>query len=114
MIEDEVSRGIASNRIILGKMMFAIFLKLSLLLTVTQLFVWCLYVCMLRYFLFNSVAFNVQGGFSQGGALALYSALTAKSHLQLSGILALSTYLPLSKYFPQVSNQEQVTRVSQY
>lgn len=40
----------------------------------------------------------VLGGFSQGGAVALYTALTSK--LQLAGILALSTWLPISKSIP--------------
>ncbi|UJR21830.1 hypothetical protein I4U23_024904 [Adineta vaga] len=38
------------------------------------------------------------GGFSQGGAATLHTALTT-SHL-LAGVLALSTWLPLSKTFP--------------
>lgn len=41
------------------------------------------------------------GGFSQGGALALYSALTY--HRPLAGILVLSSWLPLHKTFPDVS-----------
>ncbi len=40
----------------------------------------------------------VLGGFSQGGAVALYTALTSKH--QLAGILALSTWLPISKSIP--------------
>lgn len=40
----------------------------------------------------------VLGGFSQGGAVALYTALTSK--LELAGILALSTWLPISKSIP--------------
>lgn len=41
----------------------------------------------------------VLGGFSQGGALALYTALTMEK--PLAGILALSSWLPLHKSFPQ-------------
>jgi len=40
----------------------------------------------------------VLGGFSQGGALALYTALTMDK--PLGGILALSSWLPLHKSFP--------------
>ena len=40
----------------------------------------------------------VLGGFSQGGALALYTGLTINK--KLGGILALSTWLPLHKEFP--------------
>lgn len=39
------------------------------------------------------------GGFSQGGALALYSALTYAE--PLAGVMALSCWLPLYKTFPQ-------------
>lgn len=48
----------------------------------------------------------VLGGFSQGGALALYSAL--KCTVQLAGIIALSCWLPLHKEFPAgvVGNKE--------
>ncbi|KAJ8924544.1 hypothetical protein NQ315_000692 [Exocentrus adspersus] len=38
------------------------------------------------------------GGFSQGGALALYSALTYPQ--KLAGVVALSAWLPLGKSFP--------------
>lgn len=38
------------------------------------------------------------GGFSQGGALALYSALTFPE--QLAGVMALSCWLPLHTTFP--------------
>lgn len=38
------------------------------------------------------------GGFSQGGALALYSALTF--HQKLAGVVSLSGWLPLRKVFP--------------
>jgi predicted esterase len=37
----------------------------------------------------------VLGGFSQGGALAMYSALTY--HKQLAGILGLSSYIPIRR-----------------
>lgn len=42
------------------------------------------------------------GGFSQGGALALYSALTYAK--PLAGVVALSCWLPLNKSFPSVSH----------
>lgn len=38
------------------------------------------------------------GGFSQGGALALYSALTYPQ--KIAGVAALSCWLPLHKTFP--------------
>lgn len=38
------------------------------------------------------------GGFSQGGALALFSALTFDQ--PLAGVIALSCWLPLHKHFP--------------
>lgn len=38
------------------------------------------------------------GGFSQGGATALYTALT--SQLKFAGVIALSTWLPLHANFP--------------
>uniref|UniRef100_A0A8D2QJI3 palmitoyl-protein hydrolase n=1 Tax=Zonotrichia albicollis TaxID=44394 RepID=A0A8D2QJI3_ZONAL len=41
----------------------------------------------------------ILGGFSQGGALSLYTALTCQH--QLAGIVALSCWLPLHKAFPQ-------------
>ena len=44
----------------------------------------------------------VVGGFSQGGAVALYSAL-AEPQSNLAGVLGLSTWLPLHKHFPVVS-----------
>lgn len=40
----------------------------------------------------------ILGGFSQGGALALYSALTFQQ--PLAGVIALSCWLPLHKQFP--------------
>lgn len=40
----------------------------------------------------------ILGGFSQGGALALYSALTFPE--PLAGVMALSCWLPLHKSFP--------------
>jgi lysophospholipase-2 len=43
----------------------------------------------------------VIGGFSQGGALALYSALLFPK--PLAGVIALSCWLPLHKQFPAVS-----------
>uniref|UniRef100_A0A1B6GVW1 palmitoyl-protein hydrolase n=1 Tax=Cuerna arida TaxID=1464854 RepID=A0A1B6GVW1_9HEMI len=44
----------------------------------------------------------VLGGFSQGGALALYSALTFPK--KLAGVMALSCWLPLHKSFPAALN----------
>ncbi|KAK6474384.1 acyl-protein thioesterase 2-like [Huso huso] len=41
----------------------------------------------------------VLGGFSQGGALSLYTALTSQH--KLAGVVALSCWLPLHKSFPQ-------------
>lgn len=38
------------------------------------------------------------GGFSQGGATALYTALTAKH--RFAGVIALSTWLPVQHTFP--------------
>ncbi|CAI9743193.1 acyl-protein thioesterase 1 isoform X1 [Octopus vulgaris] len=40
------------------------------------------------------------GGFSQGGAVALYTAFTLTK--PLAGVLALSSWLPLNKQFPEV------------
>lgn len=40
------------------------------------------------------------GGFSQGGAVALYTALTHEK--PLAGVVGLSCWLPLHKDFPQV------------
>ncbi|KAJ8268203.1 hypothetical protein COCON_G00133750 [Conger conger] len=43
------------------------------------------------------------GGFSQGGALSLYTALTCQQ--QLAGVVALSCWLPLHKTFPQAASE---------
>uniref|UniRef100_A0A8C5PC67 Acyl-protein thioesterase 1 n=1 Tax=Leptobrachium leishanense TaxID=445787 RepID=A0A8C5PC67_9ANUR len=43
----------------------------------------------------------ILGGFSQGGALSLYTALT--SNQKLAGIIALSCWLPLRSSFPQAA-----------
>jgi len=43
----------------------------------------------------------ILGGFSQGGALAMYSGLTFPE--PLAGIIALSAWLPLHKKFPMVN-----------
>lgn len=43
------------------------------------------------------------GGFSQGGATALYTALT--SSIRFGGVLALSTWLPLHSRFPEQLKQ---------
>ncbi|KAJ3609278.1 hypothetical protein NHX12_023802 [Muraenolepis orangiensis] len=42
------------------------------------------------------------GGFSQGGALSLYTALTCQQ--QLAGVVALSCWLPLHRSFPQAAS----------
>jgi lysophospholipase-2 len=44
----------------------------------------------------------VLGGFSQGGALALYTGLTCK--YKLAGLIGLSCWLPLNKTFPGAMN----------
>ncbi|XP_029975827.1 acyl-protein thioesterase 2 [Salarias fasciatus] len=44
----------------------------------------------------------ILGGFSQGGALALYTALTCQHNL--AGVVALSCWLPLHRTFPSASN----------
>lgn len=43
----------------------------------------------------------ILGGFSQGGALAIFSALTFPQ--PLAGVIALSTWLPLRQKFPAVN-----------
>ncbi|KAM9332278.1 acyl-protein thioesterase 1 [Pholidichthys leucotaenia] len=43
----------------------------------------------------------ILGGFSQGGALSLYTALT--THQKLAGVVALSCWLPLRQSFPQAA-----------
>ncbi|XP_055490051.1 acyl-protein thioesterase 1-like [Leucoraja erinacea] len=43
----------------------------------------------------------ILGGFSQGGALSLYTALT--THQRLGGVIGLSCWLPLRKSFPQAA-----------
>ena len=45
------------------------------------------------------------GGFSQGGAVALYSGLTSKR--RLGGVIGLSTWIPLNHKVPQVSARAQ-------
>lgn len=54
----------------------------------------------------------VIGGFSQGGAVALYSAL-AKSQKSLAGVVALSTWLPLHQTFPAAVKANQETPILQ-
>ncbi|XP_069478487.1 acyl-protein thioesterase 2 [Ambystoma mexicanum] len=51
----------------------------------------------------NGIAANriIVGGFSQGGALSLYTALTCPH--KLAGIVGLSCWLPLHQTFPQAS-----------
>ncbi|XP_043916002.1 acyl-protein thioesterase 2 [Protopterus annectens] len=44
----------------------------------------------------------ILGGFSQGGALSLYTALTCQH--KLAGVIALSCWLPLHKTFPQAAS----------
>ncbi|KAG7488549.1 hypothetical protein MATL_G00035110 [Megalops atlanticus] len=44
----------------------------------------------------------VLGGFSQGGALSLYTALTTQQ--KLAGVVALSCWLPLRSSFPQAAS----------
>uniref|UniRef100_A0A672KGQ6 palmitoyl-protein hydrolase n=1 Tax=Sinocyclocheilus grahami TaxID=75366 RepID=A0A672KGQ6_SINGR len=44
----------------------------------------------------------ILGGFSQGGALSLYTALTSQQ--QLAGVVGLSCWLPLHKTFPQAAS----------
>ncbi|XP_015231140.1 PREDICTED: acyl-protein thioesterase 1 [Cyprinodon variegatus] len=43
----------------------------------------------------------ILGGFSQGGALSLYTALTSQQ--KLAGVVALSCWLPLRKSFPEAA-----------
>lgn len=52
----------------------------------------------------------VIGGFSQGGALALYSALTYPK--KLAGVVALSCWLPLHKNFPAAAANNPNTNTS--
>jgi len=47
----------------------------------------------------------VVGGFSQGGAVALYSSFTIPQK-PVAGIVGLSTWLPLHKTFPAVCETE--------
>ncbi|KTG45693.1 hypothetical protein cypCar_00000672, partial [Cyprinus carpio] len=44
----------------------------------------------------------ILGGFSQGGALSLYTALTSQQ--QLAAVVGLSCWLPLHKTFPQAAS----------
>ncbi|XP_065570093.1 acyl-protein thioesterase 1-like isoform X1 [Artemia franciscana] len=53
----------------------------------------------------------VLGGFSQGGALALYSAFEYKK--QLGGVVALSCWLPLRQLFPIAALGNKETRILQ-
>ncbi|XP_015124648.1 acyl-protein thioesterase 1 [Diachasma alloeum] len=53
----------------------------------------------------------VIGGFSQGGALALYSALTYSK--PLAGVVALSAWLPLHQQFPAIAVGNKDTPVLQ-
>nr|KAF6300671.1 lysophospholipase 1 [Myotis myotis] len=50
----------------------------------------------------------ILGGFSQGGALSLYTALTTQQ--KLAGVTALSCWLPLRSSFPQVGPISGVNR----
>ncbi|XP_042362301.1 acyl-protein thioesterase 2 [Plectropomus leopardus] len=51
------------------------------------------------------------GGFSQGGALSLYTALTCEH--QLAGVVALSCWLPLHQTFPSASSGNKNTPILQ-
>ncbi|XP_070555979.1 acyl-protein thioesterase 1-like [Ptychodera flava] len=51
------------------------------------------------------------GGFSQGGAVALYSALTMSK--PLAGVVGLSTWLPLHKQFPEALKGNKETPILQ-
>ncbi|XP_072227169.1 acyl-protein thioesterase 2 [Leuresthes tenuis] len=44
----------------------------------------------------------ILGGFSQGGALSLYTSLTCQH--QLAGVVALSCWMPLHRTFPEASS----------
>jgi predicted esterase len=50
----------------------------------------------------------VLGGFSQGGAMSIFSGLTAK--VKLAGIVALSAYLALSLRFPELVPKPEVNK----
>lgn len=52
------------------------------------------------------------GGFSQGAAVALYTAMTSPKS-PLAGILALSTWMPLAKSFPQAFSGNKDTPILQ-
>jgi lysophospholipase-2 len=54
----------------------------------------------------------IVGGFSQGGAVALYSSFTTPQK-SLAGIVALSTWLPLYKTFPACVKANQATPILQ-
>ena len=53
----------------------------------------------------------IVGGFSQGGAVAAYSALT--SDMKFGGILLLSSYLPLATKFPDALKLDKTTPLFQ-
>ena len=48
----------------------------------------------------------VIGGFSQGGALAIYTGLTNKHNL--GGVIALSCWLPLNRKFPEAATNVKI------
>lgn len=77
VINDEIQQGIPSERIMIGE---------------------CSFHC---NNIITSQGCNVLGGFSQGGALALYSAYTYPK--PLAGIIGLSCWLCLHHLFPQVA-----------
>ncbi|ELT93210.1 hypothetical protein CAPTEDRAFT_20690 [Capitella teleta] len=54
----------------------------------------------------------VIGGFSQGGAVALYSAFTVPKP-PLAGIMGLSTWMPMHQKFPDVVKSNQATPMLQ-
>ncbi|MEE6463979.1 hypothetical protein FKM82_006123 [Ascaphus truei] len=52
----------------------------------------------------------ILGGFSQGGALSLYTALTSQQ--KLAGVVALSCWLPLRSSFPQAATNSANKEIS--
>ena len=51
---------------------------------------------------YSLLPFSFIGSYSQGGALALYTAFTAD--VKFGGIIGLNTWLPLNSKFPAVRN----------
>lgn len=52
------------------------------------------------------------GGFSQGGAVALYTAFGTDT--KVGGVLALSTWLPMNKYFTNPTVSKRIQFSNQY